>query len=56
MENYIKCGLISGGSPRYLNTFSNFVLLVVHNTYQCMLCIVANVNHTHVHHVVSITK
>ena len=25
MENYIRCELITGGSPRHLNTFSNLV-------------------------------
>ena len=30
MEDYIKCGLIGGGSPRYLNTFSNLLIVAVH--------------------------
>ena len=34
---YIKCELIGGGSPRYLNTFSNLYIVAVHYTYQHML-------------------
>ena len=30
VEDYIKCELIVGGSPRYLNTFSNL--------FNCCLC------------------
>ena len=48
MENYIKCELTGGGSPRHLNTFSN-LFIVVHYTSQHMLCIVAIVDCTHAH-------
>ena len=33
MENYIKCELVGGGSPRYMNTFSNFFIVAVPYTY-----------------------
>ena len=52
MEDYIKCELIGGGSPRHINTFSN--LLIVGwplHTYKDMLCIVAILDCTHAHHV-----
>ena len=39
MEDYIKCELIGGGSPRHLNTFSNLLIVAVHYTNQHMLCI-----------------
>ena len=52
MEDYIKCVLIGGGSPRHLSTF-NLLMVAGHCTlYQHMLCIVAIVDCTHVHHVV----
>ena len=50
MKDYIKRELIDGGSPRYLNTFSNlYIVGCTLHTYQYMLCIV---DCTHVHHVV----
>ena len=30
MEDYIKCELIGGVSPRHLNTFSNLCIVSVH--------------------------
>ena len=30
MDDYIKCELIGGGSPRHLNTFSNLFIVAVH--------------------------
>ena len=54
MEDYIKWKLIGKGSPRYLDFFSNLVGCTLH-TYQHMLCIVATVDCTHVHHVVHYT-
>ena len=47
MEDYIKCELIGGGSPRYLNTIYNSLIVAVHYTH-----IVAIVVCTHAHHVV----
>ena len=35
-EDYIKSKLIGGGSPKYLNNFSNFILIIllaIHNTH-----------------------
>ena len=55
MEDCIKCELVGGGSPRYLNTFSNFLfyfycwLYTAHIQYT--LCIVAILDFTHVFHV-----
>ena len=52
-ENNIKYELIGDGSPIYLSTFSNLLIVAVHYTYKHhMLCIVAVVDCTHVHHVV----
>ena len=49
MEDYEQIG---GRSPRHLNTFSNFFIVVVHYThvYQHVLCIVAVVDCTYVHY------
>ena len=33
MGDYIKCELSVGGSPRYLNTFSNLFIVSVHYTH-----------------------
>ena len=56
MEDYIKCELVGGGSPRHLNTFSNLFIVAVHYTHiQYMLYIAAIVDCTHVHHVVHYT-
>ena len=33
MEKYIKCELISGGSSRYLHTFSDLSIVAVHYTH-----------------------
>ena len=38
MEDYVKCELINGGSPRYLNTFSNCLLLTVHMSIHARYC------------------
>ena len=35
-EDYIKSELIVGGSPKYLNNFSKFIILIllaIHNTH-----------------------
>ena len=35
-EDYIKSELIGGGSPKYLNNFSNFILIIllaIHSTH-----------------------
>ena len=37
-EHYIKYELIGGGSPRHLDTFSNFFMLAVRYRHQYMLC------------------
>ena len=37
MEDKIKCELIGGESPRYLNTFSNLSIVAVHYIHQDML-------------------
>ena len=42
MEDYIKCELSDGGSPRHLNTFSNLFIVAGHYTltssrYYCRL-------------------
>ena len=53
MEDYIKCELISGGSPKHVSTLSSVFIVAVHYTHQHMLsiCIVATVDCPHVHHV-----
>ena len=33
MEDYIKCELIDGGSPRYLDTISNLLIVAIHHTH-----------------------
>ena len=33
MEDYIKCELICGGSPRHINTLSNLYIVAVHYTH-----------------------
>ena len=33
MEDYLKCELMGGGSPRHLNTFSNMFIIDVHYTH-----------------------
>ena len=49
----MKCELIGGVSRRHLNTFSNlFVVGCTLHTYQYLLCVIAVVDCTHVHHVV----
>ena len=45
-----ECELIGEGYPRHLNTFSDSLIAAVY--YTRMLCIVAIVDCTHVHHVV----
>ena len=52
-EDYIKCELIGGGSPRHLNTISNLYIVAVHFTYNntcyvLLLCMAAIVDCTHV--------
>ena len=32
MEDYIKCELIGGGSPRHLNPASNLFIVAAHHT------------------------
>ena len=39
MEDYIKCELIGGGSPRHLNTFSNSYIVAVHYTHINKCCV-----------------
>ena len=52
MEDYIKCELSGGESCRHLSTFSNLSLVAVHyHPHQHMLCIIATVDCTYVHHV-----
>ena len=50
MEDYNKCKLSGGGSPRHLNTFSNLFLLLytthISTHYVCIVAIVA-VHYTH---------
>ena len=48
-EDYIKCELIGGGSSTHLNTTSKLFFIVgcILHTYQCMLCIVAIDDCTH---------
>ena len=52
MEGYIVWELIGGGFPRYLNTSSNLFIVAVHYTHKYMMCTVATVDSTHLHHVV----
>ncbi len=46
MADYTKCELSAGGSPGFLNTFSNLFIVAVHYMYQHMLCVVAVVDCT----------
>ena len=39
VEDYIKCELIGGGSPRHLNTFSNLFIVAVHYTHSNTCCV-----------------
>ena len=47
-RDYIKGKVIGGVSPRH---FEHFFCLLLLYTYQYMLCIVAIVDYSHVHHV-----
>ena len=38
MEDYSKCELIGGGSPRHLNTFSNLFIIAIHYTAHIKTC------------------
>ena len=38
VEDYIKCELIGGGHPSYLNTLKKFIIMMLYTIYISMYC------------------